>query len=102
MLDLSKIVGFHWDNGNINKNLIKHNVTNQEAEEIFVSEHTFIFEDKRHSAKEKRYMVWGTTHQDRKLSVIFTIRQEKTRVISARNMNKKERREYAEKIKANS
>lgn len=102
MLDLSKMTGFQWDQGNINKNLIKHQVTNQEAEEIFISEPNFVLEDKKHSVKEKRYMIWSVTNQDRKLSVFFTIRRDKIRIISARDMHKSERREYAKKIEANS
>lgn len=101
MLDLSKITGFEWDQGNIEKNLIKHNVTNQEAEEIFINDPHFIFEDQKHSIREKRYMIWGVTSQGKKLSIIFTIRQDKIRIISARDMHKSERSEYAKKIKTN-
>lgn len=96
---LPEPLAFEWDEGNIDKNLIRHGVTSREAEEVFDNEPKFIFEDEKHSTLEKRYMIWGVTKQGRELSIIFTIRVNKVRVISARDMQKKERREYEEKIK---
>ena len=98
---LSEPIAFDWDKGNIDKNLKKHNVSNRETEETFANEPKFIFEDEKHSSTEKRYMIWGITHKSRRLSAFFTFRKDKIRIISARNMHKKERREYEEKIKAN-
>lgn len=89
---------FEWDKGNINKNLIKHKVANQEAEEVFDNKPNFIIEDKKHSLKESRYLIWGLTDKGRKLAVIFTIRKDKIRIISARVTNKKERKAYGQKI----
>lgn len=94
-------ISFDWDKGNRDKNLKKHNVTDREAEEVFKNRPTFIFKDEKHSLVEKRYMIWGTTNTGRKLAVIFTIRKNKIRVISSRDMHKKERREYEEKIQIN-
>lgn len=93
-------VAFEWDKGNIDKNVKKHGVTNKEAEEVFENEQKFIFRDTKHSINELRYMIWGTTDKARKLAVFFTKRLDKIRIISARDMDKKERREY-EKIKKN-
>lgn len=98
---LPEPIVFEWDKGNIDKNFIKHDVTDKEAEEIFENEPKFILEDEKHSLTEIRYMVWGVTDKDKKLSVFFTIREEKIRVISARDMHKKERRAYEEKIQEN-
>lgn len=92
---------FEWDKGNTDKNLIKHDVTNKEAEEIFDSEQVSVFLDEKHSKSEKRYMIWGTTKYGRKLSIFFTIRKKCIRVISARDMHKKERREYEKETKTN-
>lgn len=50
---LPKPLKFEWDKGNIDKNLVKHNVTDREAEEIFDNEPKFIFEDERHSLLER-------------------------------------------------
>lgn len=98
---LPKIVVFEWDKGNIDKNYLEHHVTNKEAEQIFKNSQNFIFASKKHSVIEKRYMIWGITNEKRKLTIFFTVRNNKIRVISARNMHKKERREYEKKIKTN-
>ncbi len=93
---------FEWDKGNIDKNFKKHNITNQEAEEIFSSDPIFLFQDEKHTTpSEERHMVWGDTKNGRKLSIIFTIRNTAVRIISARDMNKMERREYEQKVKTN-
>ena len=98
---LPEPVIFEWDKGNINKNFIKHSVTDKEAEEIFENNPKFILEDEKHSLIEVRYMIWGMTNNNRKLSVFFTFRKTKVRIISARDMHKKERRAYEEKIQKN-
>lgn len=99
---LPKPIAFEWDKGNIDKNFLKHKVTNKEAEEIFDNKRKFIFEDEKHSLAEKRYMIWGKTDNHRRLVVFFTVRKDKIRIISSRDMDKKERREYEKKIKGNS
>lgn len=92
---------FEWDKGNLDKNLDKHNVSNKEAEEVFENQQHFLIEDEKHSTEsEKRYMLWGLTDNQRKLTIIFTIRNNQIRIISARDMNSKERRQY-EEIKNN-
>jgi hypothetical protein len=90
--------GFEWDEGNRRKNLDRHRVSDQEAEEAFFTQPNFIFEDVGHSASEKRYGLLAETRSKRRLTVIFTLRQGKVRVISARDMSRKERKSY-EKIK---
>lgn len=95
-VDLSKvtIAGFSWDKGNIDKNWTKHKVAVKECEEIFFNVPLLFFTDTRHSQKEERIVAYGKTDQERKLTVVFTIRAQKIRVISARNQHKKERRLY--------
>lgn len=91
--DLSKIEGFDWDKGNIDKNLKKHNVVSEESEEVF-SNSSYISEDIEHSKLEKRFQVLGRTNKERLLFISFTVRKVdqklKIRVISARDMNRKE------------
>lgn len=94
-------IELEWDEGNTDKNWKKHGVTNKEAEQIFANDPKFIFEDKKHSKAERRYMIWGLTDKNRKLSVFFTFRGNKVRIISARDMHKKERKAYEEKIQTN-
>ncbi len=88
----NNIIGFDWDKGNINKNYIKHNVLWIECEEVFFNEPLIAADDKKHSDKEKRYYVLGITNANRKLFIVFTIRSNRIRVISARDMNNKERK----------
>ena len=99
---LPEPITFEWDKGNIDKNLKKHGVTNREAEEIFLNRPNFLLKDKKHSLLEKRHMIWGVTNYSRGLAVFFTLRRDKIRIISARDMNQKERREYEKKVKINS
>ncbi len=99
---IENIIGFDWDKGNIDKNYIKHNVHWTECEEVFFNEPIIVENDIKHSSKnEVRYFVVGKTNSGRKLFLVHTIRNNKIRVISARDMNKKEREIY-EKIEKNS
>ena len=99
MIDLDTIEGFDWDEGNARKNE-KHGVTQADAEQIFFNEPLFITPDESHSETERRYRAFGKTSSGRLLTVIFTLRQAETRirVISARDMNAKERRLYEQEV----
>ena len=77
----------------------KHQVEDKEAEEIFFDKHRFIFKDKVHSGREERFRILGKTKKSRLLFVVFTIRNTKLRIISARDINKKEVYLYEKKIK---
>lgn len=88
---LPKPIAFDWDKGNINKNFVKHKVTNKEAEEVFGNKPITIFRDKEHSQEEDRFVALGATDNERRLYIVFTIRNEKIRIISARNQSRKER-----------
>ena len=95
MKDLfANIVGFDWDEGNREKNYLKHNVRNGECEDIFFNQPLIVAGDTEHSTKEKRYAAFGVTDGRRQLTVIFTLRGKLVRVISARDMTAKERRYY--------
>ena len=95
---LDKTVEFEWDKGNVDKSWLKHKVTNKESEEFFFGKEKFIFKDKLHSYKEERFRIFGKTKNRRQLLIVFTIRDEKIRIISARDMNKKEVKFYEKKI----
>ena len=99
MLDIHSIDGFEWDEGNIDKNWVKHQVSNSECEEIFFNLPLLLADDTKHSQDEKIYYVLGQTNVRRWLFIAFTVRENKIRVISARDMNRKEESVYA---KANS
>lgn len=81
---------FLWDQGNLDKNWIKHRVSNKESEEVFFDENKFVFKDKLHSQKEERFRILGKTENNRLLFVVFTKRSGKIRIISARDTNKRE------------
>lgn len=94
-------ISFDWDKGNIDKNFKKHNIRDRESEEPFFNKRRYVFEDKKHSVKEKRYGLFGKTNKGRLLAIVFTMRKGKTRIITARDISRRERRSY-EKIKVNS
>lgn len=96
---LDKYIEFEWDKGNIDKNK-KHQVDDKESEEIFGSRKKIIIKDEKHSLKEERYMIWGETNAGRKLTVFFTLRNNKVRMILARDMNRKERNAYEKKVQS--
>lgn len=95
MFDLGEINGFDWDDGNRTKNWIKHQVSPAECEELFFNLPLLFADDEQHSQEEKRYYVLGQTNAGRLLFIAFTIRVNKIRVISARDMSRKERQAYA-------
>jgi uncharacterized protein len=98
----SQLDGFEWDDGNRDKNRLKHKVSSGECEEVFSNEPLIILEDHKHSETELRYAAYGMTNDGRMLMVYFTVRKRKYRVISARDMHRKERRYYAEQAEKNS
>ena len=84
--------GFDWDEHNYYKNWIKHNVSPYESEEALNNNPLFLDDDVKHSQSEERYLAYGKTNLERPLLISFTFRGNKVRVISARQMDKKERK----------
>ena len=98
MIALERIVGFEWDDANSRKSSDKHRVSRAESEQVFLNEPLLLVEDARHSGAEARFHALGQSDGGRLLHITFTIRQEGTRirVISARDMHRKERARYAQ------
>jgi uncharacterized protein len=94
MDELGSAEGFDWDDGNREKNWIGHKVTATECEMVFFNQPFVVIDDVKHSNSEARYYAFGKTDVDRKLQVVFCIRKNRIRAISARDMNKKERKFY--------
>ena len=96
MLDLNQAVGFDWDDGNSRKSADKHDVSQREAEEVFIDPRLLTFIDGKYSAEETRYHAYGSTAAGRQLQASFTMRQNATlvRVISVRTMSRRERSRY--------
>jgi uncharacterized DUF497 family protein len=92
---LPEFEGFDWDKGNLDKNLKKHSVTTQEAEELFASTPLVARRDDYHSsAAEERIQALGVTKTGRKLFIAFNLREHKIRVISIRDMTPQEEQAY--------
>ncbi len=94
VVSLPEFTGFEWDEGNVEKNWLSHRVTAQEAEQVFFNRPLLVADDSGHSRRERRCFVLGQTDADRKLFIAFTVRNKRIRVISARDMSRKEREVY--------
>jgi uncharacterized protein len=96
MIDFDRIAGFDWDAGNSRKSADKQHVSQAEAESVFFNDPLIVIEDAKHSGNEQRLNALGRTAQNRLLHITFTLRQNGTmlRVISARDMHRKERKTY--------
>lgn len=94
-IDLAKISGFDWDDANARKN-DKHGVSSAESEQVFFNAPLLLLSDVKHSNVEVRFHAMGKTDDQRLLHITFTLRAEgqKIRVISARDMHRKERKIY--------
>jgi uncharacterized protein len=99
---LEGCTGFDWDDANAEKNWVRHQVTPEEAEDVFFHEPLVVRSDVRHSKAEKRYYALGRTNVERWLFLAFTVRRRRIRVISVRDMNQNERAAYAKYEKENS
>ena len=91
---LANCKGFEWDHGNDTKNWDKHEVSTSECEQIFFNRPLIVKRDKKHSGFENRYYVLGRTDMNRLLFAVFTVRNEKIRIISARDMTDYEIERY--------
>ena len=92
--DAAKITGFDWDTGNQTKNAEKHAVSCDEAEQVFLNAPVKVLPDPEHSKTESRFHAFGKSDEGRYLTIAFTIRGSRIRVISARPMKRNERRFY--------
>jgi len=92
--DLSRCTGFDWDAGNYLKNLEKHDVAAAGFEQVFFNRPLVAAPDEPHSKEERRFYALGRTDAGRLLFVVFALRKDLVRVISARGMNRKERKVY--------
>jgi uncharacterized DUF497 family protein len=92
--DATKITGFDWDTGNQTKSIEKHAVSCDEAEQLFLNAPLKVLTDPGHSQAEPRFHAFGKTDEGRHLTIAFTIRGGRIRIISARPMNRKEKKIY--------
>jgi len=106
MSDDADATEFDWDGGNAEKNWLRHRVSQSECEQVFFNRPLVVSEDEIHSQEEARYFALGHTDRGRLLFVVYTLRGERVRVISARDMTRREQKEYehaqAEELEAGS
>lgn len=93
---LAPATGFQWDEGNATKNWAGHEVSQGECEQVFFATPLLVAADVEHSATEPRFYALGQTADGRRLFVVFTLRGTLIRVISARDMSRRERRVYSD------
>ena len=91
---LASCTGFDWDEGNLLKNWEKHAVSGSECEQVFFNRPLVAEPDAKHSGREQRFYVLGQTDSGRRLYLVFTVRDHLIRVISSRELSRKERRVY--------
>jgi len=89
---------FEWDHEKARRNLKKHGVSFAEASTVFGDPLSIVFGDPDHSAEEDRYLIVGHSYKNRLLIVAFTERENRIRIISARKLTARERRDYEEAI----
>ena len=92
--NLAKCHGFQWDEGNAEKNWIQHRVSRGETEQVFFNRPLVVVEGEQRAEFTRRYYALGHTDASRFLFMVFTIRDDLIRVISARPMSRRERRVY--------
>ena len=86
--------GFQWDAGNATKIWDRPQARPAECEVLFFNRPLVVGIDEKHSAGEERLYALGQSDSGRLMFVVFTIRGRLIRVISARDMSRKERRIY--------
>lgn len=97
--ELTLVEGFEWDPGNTVKNVRKHQVSYEEAEQVFFNRPLLLIDDPLHSIAEPRAKMFGRTNDEKLLTVSFTIRKRHIRIISARPMNRKEKKVYEKQVR---
>lgn len=89
---------FEWDGGKAERNLRVHGVSFEEAGTVFDDPLFLTFADSDHSQEEQRYIIMGESNRGRLLVVAYTTRGQLTRLISAREATRGERRSYEEGV----
>ncbi len=91
-------MNFDWDDGKAQINLAKHGVSFQEAASVFDDPLSITFPDPNHSLAEDRSVIIGHSDRGRLLFVSHADRENQTRLISAREATRPEKRVYEEAL----
>ena len=89
---------FEWDENKAESNFLKHDITFEEAVTVFADPYLLFTEDSKHSQHEEREWAIGEAENGSLIVIIFTMRDDKIRIISARKATKTERKRYEEGI----
>lgn len=100
IIDLPRPLEFEWDEANKKKIWLKHKVSAEECEEVFSTEYLFRQPDELYSKKENRHILISKTKKLRFLFIVYTVRKNKVRVVSARGMHKKEQNFYEKEARS--
>ena len=87
---------FSWDPVKAAKNLAKHGISFDEARTVFRNPLAKVLPDPTRNRDEDRAIMMGHSEGGRLLLVVFVERDDRIRIISAREASKRERREYEE------
>lgn len=92
-----KIEGVIWLRDVVDKLTSKHQVETDEVEEVLAGKPKFRFMEKGEREGEHVYLALGQTEAGRYLSVLFCKKSKEALILSARDMARKERRQYGRK-----
>lgn len=87
---------FEWDLNKAEMNLRQHKVSFEEAATVFEDTLSITVPDPDHSLKEDRSIIVGLSSCSRLLMVSHTERGNRVRIISARELTPRERKQYEE------
>jgi uncharacterized protein len=93
------MIDFEWDVTKARTNLRKHGVAFNEATTVLKDKLSITIHDPDHSGDEDRYITIGASITGRLLMVAHTDRGDRTRIISVRELTRKERNAYELEIK---
>ncbi len=85
---------FEWDDDKAASIEGKHGVAFPEAQTVFADPRALTGYDPDHSDEEDRYITMGTSLEGRLLVISHTDRDNRVRIISAREASRRERRDY--------
>jgi uncharacterized DUF497 family protein len=87
---------FEWDSRKAERNIKKHGVFFEEATTVFGDPLSMNMSDPDHSESERRFIVIGQSDRYRVLVVCYSEIEDRTRIISARQATRSERKSYEE------
>lgn len=89
---------FEWDTAKAIENASKHGVEFTEAMTVFGDPLEVVIPDPDHSIGERQFLSVGLSSAGRLLVVAYTERQQRIRLISAREATARERKNYESTI----